>query len=67
MLLLPSPLRGGVGGGGPQMRADVIESTAMDERQRQFAREMRAEPTNAERLLWQRESHHPAPRRRERN
>ena len=39
------------------MRVDVIESTAMDERQRQFAREMRAEPTNAERLLWQRLRH----------
>jgi very-short-patch-repair endonuclease len=55
--LLPSPLRGGVGGGGPQMMADVIESHAMVDRQRQFARKMRAEPTDAERVLWQRLRH----------
>jgi very-short-patch-repair endonuclease len=29
----------------------------MDERQRQFARRMRAEPTDAERVLWQRLRH----------
>jgi very-short-patch-repair endonuclease len=56
--LLPSPLRGGVGGGGPQMIVDVIESTSMDNRQREFARRMRAEPTEAERVLWQRLRHH---------
>ena len=52
--LLPSPLRGGVGGGGPQMTADVIESFSMNDRQQEFARRMRAEPTAAERVLWQR-------------
>jgi len=55
--LLPSPLRGGVGGGGPQMTADVIELSSMSDRQREFARQMRAEPTEAERALWQRLRH----------
>jgi len=35
----------------------VFESLAMDDRQRQFARRMRAEPTDAERVLWQRLRH----------
>ncbi|MGD0848767.1 endonuclease domain-containing protein [Bradyrhizobium sp.] len=39
------------------MMADVIESHAMVDRQRQFARKMRAEPTDAERVLWQRLRH----------
>jgi len=39
------------------MTADVIESFAMDDRQQQFARRMRAEPTDAERVLWQRLRH----------
>ena len=43
--------------GVPQMTADVIESFAMDDRQQQFARRMRAEPTDAERVLWQRLRH----------
>jgi very-short-patch-repair endonuclease len=55
--LLPSPLRGGVGGGGPQTTADMVESTSMNDRQREFARQMRAEPTDAERVLWQRLRH----------
>ena len=32
----------------------VLESLPMDHRQREFARRMRAEPTEAERVLWQR-------------
>jgi very-short-patch-repair endonuclease len=36
---------------------DMIESDAMMDRQRQFARRMRAEPTKAEHLLWQRLRH----------
>ena len=59
--LLPSPLRGGVGGGGPQTMMNVIESQAMTDRQRQFARQMRAQPTDAERVLWQRLRHDIAP------
>ena len=55
--LLPSPLRGGVGGGGPQVMTDMIESRTMIDRQREFARQMRAEPTDAERVLWQRLRH----------
>ena len=54
---LPSPLRGGVGGGGPRMMTDVVESYGMDDRQRNFARRMRAEQTEAERVLWQRLRH----------
>ena len=54
---LPSPLRGGVGGGGPQMTSNMIESHPMDDRQRQFARSMRGQPTDAERVLWQRLRH----------
>src|SRR5215475_10701237 len=57
MHLLPSPLRGGVGGGGLQMMTDMIESATMNDRQPQFARRMRAEPTDAERVLWQRLRH----------
>jgi very-short-patch-repair endonuclease len=55
--LLPSPLRGGVGGGGPQVMTHMIESRTMIDRQREFARQMRAEPTDAERVLWQRLRH----------
>jgi very-short-patch-repair endonuclease len=55
--LLPSPLRGGVGRGGPQMMTHMIESRTMIDRQREFARQMRAEPTDAERVLWQRLRH----------
>ena len=33
---------------------NMIESCAMVDRQREFARRMRAEPTDAERVLWQR-------------
>jgi len=36
---------------------DMISSHAMPDRQRQFARQMRAQPTNAERVLWQRLRH----------
>jgi very-short-patch-repair endonuclease len=39
------------------MKIDMIESAAMNDRQRQFARRMRAEPTDAERVLWQRLRH----------
>jgi very-short-patch-repair endonuclease len=39
------------------MMTDMIESTAMNDQQRQFARRMRAEPTDAERVLWQRLRH----------
>jgi very-short-patch-repair endonuclease len=39
------------------MMTNVIESYAMVDRQRQFARRMRAEPTDAERVLWQRLRH----------
>jgi very-short-patch-repair endonuclease len=35
----------------------VVESGAMDDRQQQFARRMRAQPTDAERVLWQRLRH----------
>jgi very-short-patch-repair endonuclease len=35
----------------------MIESDAMVDRQRQFARQMRAQPTDAERVLWQRLRH----------
>jgi very-short-patch-repair endonuclease len=35
----------------------VIESCAMVDRQQQFARRMRAQPTDAERVLWQRLRH----------
>jgi very-short-patch-repair endonuclease len=34
-----------------------MESHAMTDRQRQFARQMRAQPTDAERVLWQRLRH----------
>jgi very-short-patch-repair endonuclease len=37
--------------------ANVIESHLMTDRQREFARQMRAEPTDAERVLWQRLRH----------
>ena len=36
---------------------NVIESCAMVDRQQQFARRMRAQPTDAERVLWQRLRH----------
>jgi very-short-patch-repair endonuclease len=36
---------------------DMIELHAMVDRQRQFARQMRAQPTNAEHVLWQRLRH----------
>jgi very-short-patch-repair endonuclease len=36
------------------MTTDVIEAYPMNDRQREFARRMRAEPTEAERVLWQR-------------
>src|SRR5258706_14047703 len=39
------------------MMTNVIESYAMVDRQRQFARRMRAQPTDAERVLWQRLRH----------
>jgi very-short-patch-repair endonuclease len=39
------------------MTADVIESFSMNDRQQEFARRMRAEPTAAERVLWQRLPH----------
>jgi very-short-patch-repair endonuclease len=39
------------------MMTDMIESAAMNDRQRQFARRMRAEPTDAERVLWRRLRH----------
>ena len=39
------------------MMANMIESYAMVDRQRQFARQMRAQPTDAERVLWQRLRH----------
>jgi very-short-patch-repair endonuclease len=35
----------------------MIESCAMVDRQQQFARRMRAQPTDAERVLWQRLRH----------
>ena len=35
----------------------MIESQTMIDRQREFARKMRAEPTDAERVLWQRLRH----------
>jgi very-short-patch-repair endonuclease len=37
--------------------ADMIESHPMVDRQQQFARRMRAQPTDAERVLWQRLRH----------
>jgi very-short-patch-repair endonuclease len=36
---------------------DMMESQTMTDRQRQFARQMRAQPTDAERVLWQRLRH----------
>jgi very-short-patch-repair endonuclease len=39
------------------MTANVIEFATMNDRQREFARRMRAEPTDAERVLWQRLRH----------
>jgi very-short-patch-repair endonuclease len=39
------------------MTALVVESRLMDDRQQKFARQMRAEPTEAERVLWQRLRH----------
>jgi very-short-patch-repair endonuclease len=39
------------------MMANMIESCAMVDRQQQFARRMRAQPTDAERVLWQRLRH----------
>jgi len=39
------------------MMTNMFESGAMVDRQAQFARRMRAEPTDAERLLWQRLRH----------
>jgi very-short-patch-repair endonuclease len=35
----------------------MIETNAMTDRQQQFARQMRAQPTDAERILWQRLRH----------
>ncbi len=53
----PSPLRGGVRGGGLQAMARMLLSSAMNDRQRHFARRMRAQPTDAERILWHRLRH----------
>jgi very-short-patch-repair endonuclease len=39
------------------MTTDMIDSNAMADRQREFARRMRAQPTDAERVLWQRLRH----------
>jgi len=39
------------------MMNNMIESCAMVDRQQQFARRMRARPTDAERVLWQRLRH----------
>jgi very-short-patch-repair endonuclease len=39
------------------MMTNMISSPAMPDRQRQFARQMRAQPTDAERVLWQRLRH----------
>ena len=39
------------------MTTNMIESAAMNDRQRQYARRMRAEPTDAERVLWLRLRH----------
>jgi len=39
------------------MTTDMIHSNAMADRQREFARRMRAQPTDAERVLWQRLRH----------
>jgi very-short-patch-repair endonuclease len=36
---------------------DMMESQTMTDRQKQFARQMRAQPTDAERVLWQRLRH----------
>jgi very-short-patch-repair endonuclease len=43
--------------GGPQTMTDMIESCAMIDRKQEFARQMRAQPTDAERVLWQRLRH----------
>ena len=39
------------------MTTDMIDSNAMADRQREFARRMRAQPTDAEHVLWQRLRH----------
>ena len=39
------------------MMTYMVESHPMGDRQREFARQMRAEPTDAERVLWQRLRH----------
>jgi len=39
------------------MTTDMIDSNAMADRQREFASRMRAQPTDAERVLWQRLRH----------
>jgi very-short-patch-repair endonuclease len=39
------------------MMTNVIESHPMVDRQQEFARQMRAQPTDAERVLWQRLRH----------
>src|ERR1700682_5475144 len=39
------------------MMTYIVESHPMGDRQREFARQMRAEPTDAERVLWQRLRH----------
>jgi very-short-patch-repair endonuclease len=39
------------------MTTYMVESHAMGDRQHEFARQMRAEPTDAERVLWQRLRH----------
>jgi very-short-patch-repair endonuclease len=39
------------------MMTDMIESCAMIDRKQEFARQMRAQPTDAERVLWQRLRH----------
>ena len=39
------------------MMMNVVESSVMVDHQRQFARQMRAQPTDAERVLWQRLRH----------
>ncbi len=39
------------------MMTNMVESLAMNDRQREFAHRMRTEPTDAERVLWQRLRH----------
>jgi very-short-patch-repair endonuclease len=53
----PPPCGEGSGVGVPQAGDVVVGSQSMTDRQRQFARRMRAQPTDAERMLWQRLRH----------